>query len=80
VLSPKELDISDANSVKEYLAIHQPDLVINAAAYTAVDKAETGQEKAYAVDDIRAKNLVTTFKGYGICLLHESTDFVFDGT
>ncbi|MFQ3189773.1 MAG: dTDP-4-dehydrorhamnose reductase [Paraglaciecola sp.] len=46
MLSRKELDISDANAVKGIIALHQPDVVINAAAYTAVDKAETEQDKA----------------------------------
>jgi dTDP-4-dehydrorhamnose reductase len=80
LLSRKELDISDANSVKQAMVSHQPNVVINAAAYTAVDKAETEQEKAFAVNDTGAKNLATTCKEHGIRLLHVSTDFVFDGT
>jgi dTDP-4-dehydrorhamnose reductase len=80
VLSRKELDISDADSVKKNMALHQPDLVINAAAYTAVDKAETEQDKAFAVNDTGAKNLATVCKEQHVRLLHVSTDFVFDGT
>ena len=80
VLSRNELDISHAVEVKDMIALHQPDVVINAAAYTAVDKAETEQDKAFAVNDIGAKNLAKACKLLNIRLLHVSTDFVFDGT
>jgi dTDP-4-dehydrorhamnose reductase len=80
VLKRKELDISDADAVKKIIALHQPDLVINAAAYTAVDKAESEQDKAFAVNDTGAKNLANTCKEKHVRLLHVSTDFVFDGT
>ena len=80
MLSRKELDISDANAFEDIIALHQPDVVINAAAYTAVDKAETEQDKAFAVNDTGAKNLANVCKEQNIRLLHVSTDFVFDGT
>jgi dTDP-4-dehydrorhamnose reductase len=80
LLSRKELDISDADSIEQSIVLYQPDLVINAAAYTAVDKAETEQERAFAVNDIGAKNLAFASKKHGVRLLHVSTDFVFDGT
>lgn len=80
LLSRNELDISDANAVKGIVALHQPDVVINAAAYTAVDRAETEQNRAFAVNDIGAKNIANVCKELGIRLLHVSTDFVFDGT
>jgi dTDP-4-dehydrorhamnose reductase len=54
--------------------------VINTVAYTAVDKAETDKELAYAVNQTGAKNLALACKQHNIRLLHVSTDFVFDGT
>ena len=78
-LSRQELNISDIDQVQQIFKLHQPDVVINAAAYTAVDKAETDVEKAYAVNEIGVKNLAITCKESNTRLLHVSTDFVFDG-
>jgi dTDP-4-dehydrorhamnose reductase len=80
VLSRNELDISDTLAVKTIIALHQPDVVINAAAYTAVDTAETEKNRAFAVNDIGAKNIANACKELNVRLLHVSTDFVFDGT
>jgi dTDP-4-dehydrorhamnose reductase len=80
LLSHSDLDISNACSVKEKMTFHQPDLVINTAAYTAVDKAETEIDKAFRVNDAGAKILANECKLHGIRLLHVSTDFVFDGS
>ena len=79
-LSADELDITDQKLVNQSLSLHQPDLVINAAAYTAVDKAETDQETAYAVNDSGSEFLALACKKASIKLIHVSTDFVFDGT
>lgn len=79
-LGIQELDISNAAQVNEVLTVHSPDIVINAAAYTAVDKAESDQEVAYAVNQTGSENLATTCKEIGARLVHVSTDFVFDGT
>lgn len=76
----KELDISNAEQVNELLISHSPDIVINAAAYTAVDKAETDFEQAYAVNEQGPANLATVCKLINAKLIHVSTDFVFDGT
>lgn len=76
----KELDISNAEQVNELLITHSPDIVINAAAYTAVDKAETDTDTAYAVNEQGAANLANTCKNIDAKLIHISTDFVFDGT
>ena len=75
-----ELDITQAKSVAEYIKSSQPDIVINAAAYTAVDKAEEDQERAYAINRDGAKNLATACAQHNIPLLHISTDYVFDGS
>jgi len=74
-----DLDITDASAVNAYIQENQPDIVINAAAYTAVDKAEEEQELAIAINTTGAANLAQTCKDNGIRLMQVSTDFVFDG-
>ena len=76
----KELNICDSNNVSEKIASFKPNLVINAAAYTAVDKAESDSESAYLVNQQGAKNLAQACKDAGAKLIHISTDFVFDAT
>lgn len=76
----QELDIANAEQVNELLIAHSPDIVINAAAYTAVDKAETDVDAAYAVNQHGAANLANVCKHINAQLIHVSTDFVFDGT
>jgi dTDP-4-dehydrorhamnose reductase len=75
-----KLDISCLDNVYSAVAIYSPDLIINAAAYTAVDKAETEIKAAYAVNDIGSENIALACNQQGIPLIHISTDFVFDGT
>jgi dTDP-4-dehydrorhamnose reductase len=79
-LSSKALDISNQENVNKVLSSHKPDVVINAAAYTAVDKAETEQDKAYAVNELGSEYLALACKQLKAKLIHVSTDFVFDGT
>lgn len=74
-----ELDITDSLIVNATISRIKPHILINAAAYTAVDKAETEKEKAYAVNEIGVKNLAEACKNLDIPLLHISTDYVFDG-
>lgn len=76
----KELDICDFASVGEKIARFKPDLVINAAAYTAVDKAESDRDAAFLVNQQGVKNLALACKEQGAKLIHISTDFVFDAT
>lgn len=75
----KELDITNLGQCRLIFSKHQPDFCINAAAYTAVDKAESEPEKAYLINVIGAKNLAEVCKEQHTVLLHISTDFVFDG-
>jgi dTDP-4-dehydrorhamnose reductase len=77
--SSSELDISNEQNCKTIFSKYQPNYCINAAAYTAVDKAETESEKAHAINVIGAKNLAEVCKANNTVLLHISTDFVFDG-
>ncbi|PHQ72274.1 MAG: dTDP-4-dehydrorhamnose reductase [Sneathiella sp.] len=73
------LDISDLSAVQAVLNDQQPDIVINAAAYTAVDRAEAESERALAINATGPENLALVCKKLDIPLLHISTDFVFDG-
>ncbi len=75
-----ELDITQLKNIESYVEVHQPDLVINAAAYTAVNKAEEEQDITYAINRDGTANLAAVSKEKNIPLLHISTDYVFDGT
>jgi dTDP-4-dehydrorhamnose reductase len=74
-----ELDISDAERVAVLVAELQPQLIINAAAYTAVDKAESEMERAWAVNRDGVAHLAVAAERLSIPLLHISTDYVFAG-
>ena len=75
-----ELDIADQAAVLSVIKELQPDLVINAAAYTAVDKAEEEVDRAYKVNVDGAANIARAVEDCSARLIHISTDFVFDGT
>ena len=75
-----EADVSDIESLETVVARLKPDFCINAAAYTAVDRAESEQEKAFAVNTAGAKNIAEVCKHHDVTLIHVSTDFVFDGS
>ena len=73
------LDITDLSAVMSVIVKLQPDLIINAAAYTAVDKAENHADKAYGVNADGAANIARAAENCSARLIHLSTDFVFDG-
>lgn len=73
------LDITNLNNIQQVFKQVKPKYCINAAAYTAVDKAESEPEKAYLINVTGAKNLAEVCKQNNTVLLHVSTDFVFDG-
>ena len=75
----ERLDISDAKSVRDFVEQHKPDAIINAAAYTAVDKAEEEQSLAATINTEGARNLAQAAADHQIKLLQVSTDFVFSG-
>ena len=75
-----QLDITRFDDVCEAVAAHRPDLVINAAAYTSVDGAESDQTGAYKLNAVGPRNLAITTHRHNIPLVHVSTDYVFDGT
>jgi dTDP-4-dehydrorhamnose reductase len=74
-----ELDLADAKSVAAAVARERPDAVVNAAAYTAVDKAETEPTVAHAVNALGAEHVATACAANAIPMIHISTDYVFDG-
>lgn len=74
-----QLDITSQAQVDATIRREQPDCVINAAAYTAVDRAESESERAYAVNRDGVANLARACREANIPLLHISTDYVFDG-
>ena len=75
-----ELDIADADAVMQAVHELQPDLVINAAAFTAVDAAESQPEAARKANEVGPANLASACVRSGARLIHISTDFVFDGS
>ncbi len=79
-LTRTQLDITDASAVQLCIAELKPDVVMNTAAYTAVDKAESDIEMAYAVNVEGARNLaLAVSESLAARMIHVSTDFVFDG-
>jgi dTDP-4-dehydrorhamnose reductase len=78
-LTHADADIADADMVRDIMRRHRPDLIINCAAYTAVDKAETDIDRAFAVNEAGPRNLASVAVETGALLVHLSTDYVFDG-
>jgi len=74
-----ELDITDAAAIDKYVLDNQINIIINAAAYTAVDKAEDDQENAYRINCTAVANLANVAKQHDLSLIHISTDYVFSG-
>jgi dTDP-4-dehydrorhamnose reductase len=79
IFGSAELNIKNKEQINSTFALIKPDVVINASAYTAVDKAETDEQEAYAVNEQGCKNLAEQCKNHKAKLIHVSTDFVFDG-
>lgn len=75
-----ELDLTDADAVREALRRHRPDVVVNCAAWTAVDDAEAHEDAALAVNGTAVEALVAGCAEIGAKLVQVSTDYVFDGS
>jgi len=73
------LDITDKEAVSRFIADNQIDTIVNCAAYTAVDKAESEEALAYQINRDAVRNLAELAKENKIALIHISTDYVFDG-
>jgi dTDP-4-dehydrorhamnose reductase len=78
-LGRSELNLEDLTALAHRLAHHQPDMIVNAAAYTAVDKAESDPETAYLINATVVKVLSDWSFKHDALLIHYSTDYVFDG-
>lgn len=74
-----QLDITNELSVQQFFAENKPQIIINCAAYTAVDKAESEKELANAINHIAPKLLAQQSKKHACQFIHISTDYVFDG-
>ncbi|MEU0946293.1 dTDP-4-dehydrorhamnose reductase [Streptomyces canus] len=78
-LDRKALDLTDADAVSAALEEHRPAVVVNCAAWTAVDDAETREDEALAINGDGPRNLAEACARTGAVLLHVSTDYVFAG-
>ncbi len=75
----EELNICNQQDIETFVTNNRPDIIINAAAYTAVDKAEDDVDKAYMLNRDAVKNLADTARKHNIYFVHISTDYVFSG-
>lgn len=74
-----ELDITDKQAINTFITQNNVSVVINAAGYTAVDKAESDEETAYLLNETAVRNLAEVARDHHAFLIHISTDYVFDG-
>lgn len=79
-LGSANCDLTDNEAVAETVSKYKPDVIINCAAYTAVDAAEDDEEAADKLNHLAPKHLAQAAKETGATLIHVSTDYVFDGT
>jgi dTDP-4-dehydrorhamnose reductase len=75
-----EIDLTSGDSIRRWVRETRPNIVLNAAAYTAVDKAESDPETAMAINGVAPGILAEEAQTFGALLVHYSTDYVFDGT
>ncbi len=80
VFSREQFDLTNLESCRATIQKIQPDVIVNAAAYTAVDKAETERETAFLINEKAVAVLAQEAKKLNALLIHYSTDYVFDGT
>ncbi|MCX6239377.1 MAG: dTDP-4-dehydrorhamnose reductase [Bacteroidia bacterium] len=74
-----ELDITDRSKVEDFFEANQPQIIVNCAAYTAVDKAESDETTAFLINATAVENLAKSAARIGALIVHISTDYVFDG-
>lgn len=79
-LNRTNLDLTDVDAIAHCIQTIQPHIIINAAAYTAVDRAEAEPDLAYIVNARAPEKIATVAKATGAALIHISTDYVFAGT
>jgi len=78
-LTRADLDVTDQHAVRQAVTGHRPAVVVNCAAWTAVDEAETREAQAFAVNGNGAANLAGACRSAGALMVQLSTDYVFDG-
>ena len=78
-LTRQDCDLTDLDQIKEIIDQHQPDLIINPAAYTKVDQAEDEKDLAFLINRDAPRVMAEKAREYNIPLIHFSTDYVFDG-
>lgn len=79
-LSRQQLDLTQPKQIQELLNLYQPTIIVNAAAYTAVDKAESEDQIAYQINQYAPQVMAQWAVQHDALLIHYSTDYVFDGT
>ncbi|MEC7654391.1 MAG: sugar nucleotide-binding protein, partial [Bacteroidota bacterium] len=80
VCARNNLDLTDLDAIRRTVAAYQPDCIVNAAAYTAVDKAQSESKLAHRINAEAVAVLAKESKERDTWLIHYSTDYVFDGT
>lgn len=75
-----DCDLADVSAIRELVRLSKPDVIVNPAAYTAVDKAESEPDLAHAVNAVTPAVLAEEAKTLGAWIVHYSTDYVFDGS
>jgi dTDP-4-dehydrorhamnose reductase len=75
-----EIDLTNGDSIRQWVGDAKPQVIINAAAYTAVDKAETEPDRAMQINGLAPGILAEEAKKAGALLVHYSTDYIFDGS
>jgi dTDP-4-dehydrorhamnose reductase len=78
-LTRQDCDLTNLDKIKEVIDYHQPELIINSAAYTKVDQAEDESELAFQINRDAPRVIAEKAREYNIPLIHFSTDYVFDG-
>ena len=78
-LDVPDIDFSRPESLRDVVRAHRPRIIVNAAAYTAVDKAESDSELAFTINAVAPGVLAEEAEALDACLVHYSTDYVFDG-
>ena len=79
-ITRKDCDLTNPDQIRQVIDHHQPDLIINPAAYTKVDQAEDEPELAFKINRDAPRVMAEKAREYNIPLIHFSTDYVFDGT
>ncbi len=80
VVDYPEINLAEADNLRAFVHSSAPDVIVNATAYTAVDRAETERDLAFAINATGPGILAEEAKKLGAALIHYSTDYVFDGT